>query len=268
MAANDSKVRDSVRYINNDNDFLLKTLIWNNPEVITQPMATGDLLLHYAVKQGKLKAVSVLLGRDALGENDTFVRVFNFFGWWLHPQNNVNDINLANKEGRTPLHYAALQGNVEIAKILLENGADVNVADKDTDPETALAFRGNEGKAPLHYAVENGHVEVARLLLQKGANVNLKDEDGCTPLYEAVFKGDVIIAKFLLENGADIEAKDNRGRTPLGISRSNEVRNRLKTTVLAGLWEMSSTEYASLYQWLPREVADDIAALVETKPHL
>jgi len=60
-----------------------------------------------------------------------------------------------------PLHYAALNGHLEIVKILIEKGVNVSARD-DWD------------RTPLHWAAYNGHVEVAKELIANGANVMAK----------------------------------------------------------------------------------------------
>ena len=70
------------------------------------------------------------------------------------------DINLANRAGETPLYVASLFGYVNIVRILTERGANINKANKN-------------GETPLHIASQNGQVEVVRILLEKGANINL-----------------------------------------------------------------------------------------------
>jgi hypothetical protein len=72
------------------------------------------------------------------------------------------------KEG-TPLHYAAWEGHKEIAELLIVEGADVNVKDKNS-------------ATPLHLAAEYDHKEIAELLIANGADVNAKRSDGSTPL--------------------------------------------------------------------------------------
>ncbi len=68
----------------------------------------------------------------------------------------------------TPLHEAAAMGHLEVARLLLERGADVNAKNK-------------HGFTPLHFAAGIGHTDVAKLLLEHGADVNAKDEHGRTP---------------------------------------------------------------------------------------
>ena len=75
--------------------------------------------------------------------------------------------------GLTPLLFAARQGSIESARVLVEAGADVNL----TDPE---------GTSAVVSAIINGHYDVAGLLLEKGTDPNLADGDGRTALFAAV----------------------------------------------------------------------------------
>ncbi len=75
--------------------------------------------------------------------------------------------------GFTPLLFAAREGALDAARMLLSTGADVNLSDP-------------EGISPLVVAIINGHYDTAALLIQRGANVNAADVDGRTALYAAV----------------------------------------------------------------------------------
>ncbi len=75
--------------------------------------------------------------------------------------------------GLTPLHFAARQGCVEGAKVLVKAGADINA----TNPN---------GFSPILLAIINSHYDVAAFLLDQGADANIADEVGRTPLYAAV----------------------------------------------------------------------------------
>ena len=75
---------------------------------------------------------------------------------------------MADIYGRTPLHLAAGNGRKEVAQILVESGAEVNVADGD-------------GRTPLHWAAKRGHKEVAQLLIENGADKDMADNEGNTP---------------------------------------------------------------------------------------
>ena len=145
------------------------------------------------------------------------------------------DVNAKDKDGWTPLHYAASNGYLDVVKFLVENGADVDAEDKDSQtPLHVAAFFGhldvvkflvkngayvnamdNDGQTPLHVAASNGHLDVVKFLVKNGADVNAKDKDGQTPLHKAAYFGHLSVAKFLVEHGADINAKDKNGWTPL-----------------------------------------------------
>ena len=152
------------------------------------------------------------------------------------------DVNAKETEkGDTALHYAAVDGNTEIANILVANGADINM--KDNDGNTALHravlmdykemvklliaagadinAQCNYGWTPLQIAATYGPESVARVLLENGAKVDLPNSFGETPLHNAVFEGDLNIAQLLLNKGANVNAKDNEGCTSLDVVNIN-----------------------------------------------
>ena len=117
--------------------------------------------------------------------------------------------------GFTALYFAAQQGDIEAAKILLDAGADINKYSK-------------EHGTPLIIALTSGHEDIAKFFLDNGADPNLKDGWGIAPLHYALHKGVLILNTFkpsrtdeygwertnmpnvvraLLEKGANTEAK-------------------------------------------------------------
>jgi len=135
--------------------------------------------IHDAVRSGDLAKVKTLLRRHAE---------------WL---------NSPDQNQKTPLHLALESGHAEIAKHLIDQGADINSKDKDKN-------------APLHNAAYLGNPEIVDLLLKKGAaSLNEGNFRGQTPLHFACERGHPAIVTFLIDAGADIEAKDMLGRTPL-----------------------------------------------------
>ena len=102
----------------------------------------------------------------------------------------------------TELHYVALNGHVDVAKMLIQNGADVNAVNK------------NKSTA-LHFADEKRHLDFAKMLIQNGADVNAVDKNKWTPLHRAAGRGHVDAAKVLIQNGADVNAVTNDSQTAL-----------------------------------------------------
>ncbi|KAF8420375.1 hypothetical protein EV426DRAFT_706146 [Tirmania nivea] len=118
------------------------------------------------------------------------------------------DIAAAGGGGYTPLHCASEYGHQEIAKLLIERGADIAAA-------------GGDGYTPLHCASEYGHQEFAKLLIERGADIAAAGGDGYTPLHCASEYGHQEIAKLLIERGADIAAAGGDGDTPLHCASGN-----------------------------------------------
>jgi ankyrin repeat protein len=104
------------------------------------------------------------------------------------------------ENGETYLQTAIDNDEEEIVELLIERGANVNVADE-------------EGVTPL-MRVES--IEDARLLLEHGANVNATDNEGQTALHLLTSEpGRIEFATLLITRGADVNARDHDGHTPL-----------------------------------------------------
>ena len=118
--------------------------------------------------------------------------------------------NKRNQKGETLLHRAAITGDIDKLRVLLEeNVIDVNSKD-------------NAGWSPLHEACIKKHVECARLLLQHGAEVNAKAENHDTPLHDACSKDAIDIIELLLDHGACKVLKNMDGFTPVHFARSDK----------------------------------------------
>jgi ankyrin repeat protein len=110
--------------------------------------------------------------------------------------------------GLSPLLYAARDGRLESARILVTAGANVNQADAN-------------GITPLIMAITNNHVDVARFLMERGADINASDWYGRTPLWAAVETRNMDVDNATFENSVDreplftlIEALLDRGANP------------------------------------------------------
>jgi ankyrin repeat protein len=122
---------------------------------------------------------------------------------------NVNADKVKGFEGRPPLFHAATYGYVDIARKLVEKGANVNA--------------GVQSRAvtPLMVAALNGSAAMVALLIQFGADVNAREAiTGSAALTEAVRKGDAEVLVLLLNAGADPNVPMGDGRVPLCYARA------------------------------------------------
>ncbi|MEM7553771.1 MAG: ankyrin repeat domain-containing protein [Cyanobacteria bacterium P01_A01_bin.84] len=103
-----------------------------------------------------------------------------------------------NPRYKTALMFAVERGHLEVAKVLIKAGADVNLSDH---PGKKL------GKTPLMYAAISGHESILRFLLESGAVVDSQDKRGQTALWYAVSEEKANSVRILLEFGADPHKK-------------------------------------------------------------
>jgi ankyrin repeat protein len=99
-------------------------------------------------------------------------------------------VNLVDKmDYGTPLHWAAMYGQVESCETLISRGAKLDAVD-------------DCGHTPLWWAISGGEVDVVRRLIARGADINTADAEGRTPLQHAVKRGHKEIAAILRKRGA------------------------------------------------------------------
>jgi hypothetical protein len=113
---------------------------------------------------------------------------------------------VVNPQGETdwaPLIIALQMNKTPIAKLLLENGADVNSATEPT---------------PLYTAIMSGNSEIALQLIEKGAAIHFANGDGWTALHAASYQGKEDVVKVLIEKGAVVNLMSNSGDTPLSLA--------------------------------------------------
>ena len=155
------------------------------------------------------------------------------------------DLNALDETKSTPLHLALINGNSDIAKLLIEKGADVNIPDNKEQISLHLALfnkdldlvkllvrykadvnaRNKDKLTPLHVALHHsphGECRFIDVLLANGGDPNARDGSGHSPLHFASQKGDIEIAKSLLEGGAKVNLKDWKRQTPLHVASNNQ----------------------------------------------
>jgi len=120
----------------------------------------------------------------------------------------VNDLDLFG----TPLHVAASRNLVDIAKVLIDAGANLE----------AEAVVSQKRDHPLHTAAFANAVKVAELLISRGAQVDVRNTEGATPLSVAAMNGQAEVAELLLKAGADPLAEESHYyAAPLELAAAN-----------------------------------------------
>ena len=146
------------------------------------------------------------------------------------------DVNAAQPDGATALHWAAHWDNLDLAGLLIGAGADVTATNDLGVPPLSLACANGSlamvetllgaganpsaalstGETALMAAAHTGKVDVVSALLAYGADVNAhEDERRQTALMRAVAEGHSEVVEVLIENGADVHARSTGGFTPL-----------------------------------------------------
>ena len=115
------------------------------------------------------------------------------------------DLHAGDLQQETPslyLYHACSEGNFEVARLLIQQRADLHESDSNRC-------------TPLHIACAHGRVDLAQLLIDAGANIHVIDSNGETPLHKACWYGHLEIAGRLVEAGGRIDAPNFSGLTPL-----------------------------------------------------
>ena len=202
---------------------------------INLSISRGQGLLHIAAMSGEIDIVEKILT--------------SLYG--LIP-------NQTDNRGRTPLHFAAINGHFEVFKLIWKYHAEKKHKNKKKNPQdhmelTPLHFAAQMGHVeickfiftrlkcigstkrlgltPLHFAAEHGHLEVCRLfindqkcetksgkMIDRLEDKNPRCEEGKTPLHLAAKSGHLNVCQFIIGNVQDKNPKDNRKDTPLHVA--------------------------------------------------
>jgi ankyrin repeat protein len=164
------------------------------------------------------------------------------------------DPNTSDAAGTTLLMTAAANGNVALVEILLRLRANTMIRNKFNESALALAALNGQneivrmlvetgvridapGWGALHYAVFNGHTDLVRYLIDRGGNVNVRAPNRHTPLMLAARNGHGEIARILLAAGANPNLGDLEGSTALEIAQragNHQIADLLRTLAPAG----------------------------------
>ncbi|KAK4874602.1 hypothetical protein RN001_013962 [Aquatica leii] len=138
--------------------------------------------------------------------------------------NGYGDSGFHQMEHNSRLHQAVLYNEIEDARFLIKNGANIELTNI-------------RGETPLHIAASRGFTEIINLLISKKAKINPIAEGRTSPLFLAVQNRHIEAAKLLINNGAHVDFENLNGDTPLHIAAYN------------GL-----TEIEKRFQFLPQQI--------------
>jgi len=130
-------------------------------------------------------------------------------------------------EGATPLMRAAKNGDAAVMRLLLENGANPALAQRNhtTALMMAAGFGRGLGVFAGDYATEAQMIEGLKVLLDRHVDVNAVNDNGQTALHFAALSSDATV-RLLAEHGAQLDVKDKQGRTPLDFALGAGGRGR------------------------------------------
>lgn len=176
-AANAQPAVDFFRAINVDDAGTVKRLLERgfDPNTVDEK---GQVGLYLALREESPKALAVLLA---------------------HPQTRIDAVNQADE---TPLMMAALRGQLDAARQLLDRGASLN----------------RPGWAPLHYAASGPEPRMVALLLERGAQIEAPSPNRTTPLMMAARYGAEEAVDLLLARGASLRARNDAGLGPVDFA--------------------------------------------------
>jgi ankyrin repeat protein len=163
------------------------------------------------------------------------------------------DVNAAQGDGMTALHWAAMHGDADLVQMLVYAGANVRAT-------TRIG-----SYTPLYLASQQGQAKAIEALLKAGADPKSTTPSGTTPLMVAAASGNTDAVSVLLDNGADIAAKESlHGETALMFAAANDRPDVIELLAKRGADVKASTKVLDLAS-LSREDGS-VAGVVRGNP--
>jgi len=181
----------------------------------------GETVLMAAAKSGNPEVVAALLRGNATTSS-------NGYGSVSVVTNAADPNSRESWYGQTALMWAAANGHVEVMKLLIDAGANLDqsssrISAPEVEPDRMqggfVYAKIPEGRlTALHFAAREGQLDAVKTLIEAGANLDLGDSYGTTPAVLATLNGHLGVTAALLEAGADPNVQDKYGRTVLFVA--------------------------------------------------
>ncbi|KAK7485776.1 hypothetical protein BaRGS_00022957 [Batillaria attramentaria] len=223
----------------------------------------GVSALHIAANQGHLQITQLLVENGAkLNELDRdgdtpLLAGMKFDSVAEYLIKKGCDVTIANFNGQTAGHKAALFGHAQILRLLIERGADMNAMDNDGDtplhdaisqgrtaaaevllgwPKLDIRRKNKKGFSIIHFAAIKGEPSITELLLNKDTTlVNEQKEDGFTALHVAAINNHTDVMRVLLEKGkAQVDVRTQKKQTALHVAAEQAYMDAVQILIKHG----------------------------------
>ena len=205
-----------------------KELLRSNPGLANERDENGVSAIMNARYRGQAELVDLMLAAGVVLDVFEAATLGNAARLAELLARDPRQLNSWSPDGFTPLHLACFFGQEQVARVLLERGAD-----------PAAVAQNPMRVQPLHSAAAGRQLGIVRMLLEKGAPVNARQHLGWTALHEAANQGNGEMAETLLRHGADPSAGNDDGKTSADIAAERG------HTQLARLFERSKRSRAA-----------------------
>jgi RNA polymerase sigma factor (sigma-70 family) len=191
----------------------VKTLLKADPRLLVARDPMGNTALIIAVNSGHEALAELLFDAGVEPGLHEAAAIGDSRRVRAALERDASLLDTDSQEGFTPLALAAHFGHLEVMRLLIDRGADVN---RVASHRLAVT--------PLHAALFGRQVDAARLLIERGADVTLArggsgwKRAGWTPLHYAAGMGFGTLVQPLLDRGADPTRADEEGKTPLDVA--------------------------------------------------